>query len=81
MVIFLSAEDKLNGRFQKVKSMDLEEGQSKTVYIKGLPFPVQLLKKVFKNEDGSTGVLYLVSNDLSIDSDRLYKVYQKRWKI
>lgn len=79
--VALSAEDKLNGQFQKVRSLDLEAGQPKTVYLKGLPFPVQLLKKVFKNEDGSTGVLYLVSNDLSIDSDRLYKVYQKRWRI
>lgn len=79
--VALSAKDKLNGQFQQVRSLDLEAGQSKTVYLKGLQFPVQLLKKVFKNEDGSTGVLYLVSNDLSIDSDRLYKVYQKRWRI
>jgi hypothetical protein len=37
--------------------------------------------KIFTNEDGSTGILYLISNDLSIDADRIYEVYQKRWKI
>lgn len=46
-----------------------------------MAFPVKLLKKVFTNEDGSTGTLYLVTNDLSIDADRIYEVYQKRWRI
>lgn len=51
------------------------------MYLKGLDFPVQLIKKVFKNEDGNTGTLYLVTNDFSIDADRAYEVYQKRWRI
>jgi len=37
--------------------------------------------KVFKNEDGSTGTLYLVTNDLESSADRIYEVYQKRWRI
>jgi IS4 transposase len=37
--------------------------------------------QIFKNEDGSTGTVYLVTNDLSIDADRIYELYQKRWKI
>ncbi|KTD31605.1 transposase, partial [Legionella israelensis] len=52
-----------------------------TVYLKGLDFPVRLLKKIFKNENGSTGVLYLVSNDMTSSAERLYEVYQKRWRI
>jgi hypothetical protein len=79
--VALSAQDKVHGQFQQVRILELEDGQAKTVYLKGLSFPVQLLKKVFKNEDGSTGVLYLVTNDLTIDSDRIYEVYQKRWRI
>ena len=38
-------------------------------------------KKVYKNEDGSTGTLYLVTNDLESSADRIYEVYQKRWRI
>ena len=34
-----------------------------------------------RSANGSTGTLYLVANDLSIDADRIYKVYQKRWRI
>lgn len=79
--VAISANDKMHGHFHKVSSLALEEGQAKTVYLKDLSFPVQLLKKVFKNEDGRTGVLYLITNDLTIDSARIYEVYQKRWKI
>ena len=59
----------------------MEDGQSKQVWLKGINFPITLVKKVFKNEDGSTGILYLASNDLTHDGDFLYQTYQKRWKI
>jgi len=79
--VALSAKDKLRGQFQQVRHLQLETGQAIKVYLKGLDFPVRLLKKVFKNENGSTGVLYLVTNDLTIDADHIYQVYQKRWRI
>lgn len=70
-----------SGQFQKVNSLDWNNGDSSTVYLKDMAFPVKLLKKVFTNEDGSTGTLYLVTNDLTIDTDRIYEVYQKRWRV
>ena len=33
------------------------------------------LKKIFTNEDGSSGTLYLISNDPGLDADRMYEVY------
>ncbi len=42
---------------------------------------VTLIKKVFTNEDGSTGVLYLASNDIEHEVSHLYQIYQKRWRI
>lgn len=79
--IALTLDDAQNGRFQQVKSLNWKEGNCATVYLKNLAFPVQLLKKVFTNEDGSTGTLYLVTNDLSIEANRTYSLYQKRWKV
>jgi hypothetical protein len=64
-----------------VRSLELEEGVVYKAWLKGLAFPVQLLKKVFKNENGTTGTLYLVSNDMHCSAERLYEVYQKRWRI
>lgn len=77
----LSKNDANNGRYTKVRELELEEDIAHTVYLKGLDFPVRLLKKIFKNENGSTGVLYLVSNDMTSSAERLYEVYQKRWRI
>lgn len=79
--VALSKNDKIKGRFTKVSKLNLQDGRAIEVWIKGIDFPVQLIKKVFTNEDGSIGVLYLVSNDLSHDADYLYLIYQKRWKI
>ena len=60
--------------------MNLKEGQSREIWLKGLEFPLLLLKKVFKNENDSTYVL-LVSNDFSLENDKMYTIYQKRWKV
>ena len=77
----LSENDAKNDRHQQVRSLELEEDVVYKAWLKGLTFPVQLLKKVFKNENGTTGTLYLVSNDMHCSAERLYEVYQKRWRI
>ncbi|QGP51503.1 hypothetical protein PsalN5692_02987 [Piscirickettsia salmonis] len=35
----------------------------------------------FKNENGKESVLYLVTNDLSIDGQPILDTYKKRWSI
>ncbi len=55
--------------------------KKRIVWLKDLSFPVSLITKIFKNEDGSTGTLYLVTNDLDNSADHIYEVYQKRWRI
>ncbi|MDN3030798.1 MAG: transposase, partial [Candidatus Tisiphia sp.] len=79
--ISLSKNDKMKSQFQQVSSLNLKDGQFIRVWLKGLEFPVTLIKKVFINEDNSTGILYLVSNDLDHDADHPYEIYQKRWRI
>lgn len=79
--IALTENNAKSCQFQQVNSLDWKDGDCNIVYLKDVYFPVKLLKKVFTNEDGSTGTLYLVTNDLSIDADRIYQVYQKRWRV
>lgn len=76
-----SLEDKRQGRFIRVDALPLEEDTVMQGYIKGVPFPVLLAKQVFTNQDGSTGVLYLVTSDLLLDYDALTTIYQKRWNV
>jgi hypothetical protein len=79
--VAMTRQEARSGQFQQAKSLDWNDGDCHTIYLKDIAFPVKLFKKVFTNEDGTTGTLYLVTNDLSIEADRLYEVYQKRWKI
>ena len=54
-LVALTATDQLRGQLQSVESLDLQEGECKTVYLRKMILPVQLLKKVLTNKDGSTG--------------------------
>ena len=80
-VVALSEHDRKKGQYQSLSTINLKDGEVRKAYLKDLSLPVALIKKVFKNEDGSTGTLYLVSNDLESSADRIYEVYQKRWRI
>lgn len=80
-LIALSLEERKKGQYLNLKALGLKDGEKRKVWLKDLAFPVALITKIFKNEDGSTGILHLVTNDLDSDADRIYDVYQKRWRI
>jgi len=79
--VALSAEDKRRGVYEQVAGLQLEPNTTREVYLEQVEFPLLLVKQVFKNEDGTEGVLYLVSSDLSLDYERLSTIYQRRWKV
>lgn len=79
--IALSRNEKLEGKFFKVEELDLQTNRSYKVWIKGLNFEVLLVKQIFTNKDGSTGELYLVTNDLSLNFQQICTIYQRRWKV
>jgi hypothetical protein len=79
--IAMTMEDKLNGKFQTVQSLEWEEGEVKTGYLKGMDIPVALSRQVFTNDDGSTGTLYLATDDLTLGHTDITTIYQKRWKV
>ena len=79
--VALSREEKLQGVYQSIQSLKLEKDQAVRVYLKGLEVPVLLVKQVFTNQDGSTGELFLVCSDLSLDGPRIIEIYKKRWRI
>ena len=68
--------------YVSLKSANLEPDKVYQVKLKGINFPLILLKKVFKNGGkGNIGVSYLISNDIDLCSDQLYKRYQRRWRV
>ena len=79
-LVAFSKELQQQGKYVSIKSLELE-GRTMSVYLKGLDFPVLISKQVFKNEDGSTGVLYLVTSDLNLTYEQITTIYHKRWKV
>jgi hypothetical protein len=76
-----SLEGRQKGDFKRIESLNIQDNTALTVWLKEVDFPVKLLKKIFTNENGSIGILYLITNDLSLESTRFYDIYQKRWRI
>lgn len=79
--IAISAQDKQLGNFKRIESLNMQDNTTLTVWLKEVDFPVKLLKKVFTNENGKQGILYLITNDLSLEVPYFYELYQKRWRI
>lgn len=80
-LIAFSEKARKKGQYHNLSSLHFQDGEKRVVYLKDLAFPVALMTKIFKNEDGSTGILHIVTNDLDNDAERIYEVYQKRWRI
>lgn len=76
-----SADAKQQGRYQRVDTLALEPMQPVTVYLEGVELALLLVKQVFTNEDGSTGILYLVTSDTTLDGNGITAIYQKRWNV
>ncbi len=79
--VALSETDKRAGRYVAVATLALPAGTTREIWLEDVPFPVLLIKQVFTNEDGSTGLRYLVTSDLTLAYDRITKLFQKRWGI
>ncbi len=79
--IALSKKDKLKGNYVIIGTQELKQGLIYEVYLEGIEFPLHLTKQIFKNEDESEGVLYLVSSDLTIAYNQITTIYHKRWKV
>ena len=50
-------------------------------WLKGYGKEVLLVRQVFTNKDGSTGILNLVCSDLPLDGEQVTTIYQKRWNV
>jgi hypothetical protein len=79
--IACSADDKAQGRYHVLNTLDLPEGTVQEVYLESVDFPLRLIQQRFTNGDGSTGTLYLVTSDLTLDWPALTTTYQTRWQV
>lgn len=80
-LVALSEEEKKEGRFVRVDTLQLKDKQSVRGWLKGFDQEVLVVRRVFTNKDGSTGLLNLVCSDLTLTGEQVATIYEKRWKV
>ena len=79
--VALSQAAQQAGQFQAVNTLELAEGTTREVWLEEVPFALQLARQVFRNDDGSEGVRYLVTSDLTLSWREMTETYHRRWSI
>lgn len=79
--VTLSRDDKLQGHWHKLETLEIKTNTGYLIYLEGLETPVLLIKQIFTNEDGKTAVQYLISSDTKLSTDDLVRNYQRRWRV
>ncbi|MGI4870604.1 MAG: transposase [Janthinobacterium lividum] len=77
----LSESARKQGNFVALDSVAFPAKKPLLVYLCAVETAVLVVRQVFTNQDGSEGVLYLVSSDTSLDYMHLTTIYQRRWKV
>lgn len=80
-LVALSKEDRKQGRFVRISSLELSDQQEVRGWLKGFDKEVLLSRRVFTNKDGSTSLLNLVCSDLTVNGEQVATLYHKRWKV
>lgn len=80
-LVALSEADRKEKRYTRLDQLEWSEQTAVTGWLKGLMFPVRLVRQVFTNKDGSIGILYLVCSKLEAEWHGITTLYQKRWKV
>ena len=79
--VALTWADKQQGRYQRVETLVLADEAVQEIYLESVDFPLLLVKQLFTNEDGSTGILYLTTSDLTLSYNGITTTYRKRWHV
>jgi len=80
--VAFTLEEKINGKYVNISTLDIEGGSSRLVYLEGYEKPLRVIKQVVKNgDDGESTYLYLVTNDIGLSFHEVLEIYKRRWKI
>lgn len=77
--VALSLEDQKAGNYVGIESMELKDATE--IYLEGVDFPLLICKKILKDQEDKEVAIYLITNDLSLNSDKMLELYRKRWNI
>ena len=67
-----------NKYFTRIDQIGRPERKAVTGRLNGLKFPVRLVRQIFTDKDGSTGILYPACTRLTADRNTITTIYKKR---
>jgi hypothetical protein len=76
-----ATSDRNKGQWSSLDKLSLTPEHPVQVWLKDMEIPVHLCKLVYTNRDGSTGEMYLVSNNLELSTEEIKTLYKKRWSV
>jgi transposase len=71
----------MDGQWVRLDQLTFEAYTPQEINLESVDFPLSLVKQVFANEDGSTGMQYLVSSDIALTGHQMTTIYRKRWNV
>jgi hypothetical protein len=77
----VSEEDYQANRFTPIDELPWQEETLFVGWLKDVPFPMNIVRQIFTNKDGSTGILYLACSDTTVKRRQILTIYQKRWSV
>lgn len=80
-LVALSKEDREQGKYIRVEELQLQDQEFVHGYLKGFKEEVLIVRRIFTNKDGSTGVLNLACSDLTLNGEEVATLYKKRWNV
>jgi hypothetical protein len=79
--VFLAPPDAKLGKPVKLLTLDFDTNPLQKLWVEEVDFPLLVSRQVFTNENGTEGILYLCSSDVTLSASSLATLYQKRWKV
>jgi hypothetical protein len=79
--VALSKSQQRRGIYHRIDELTIMPEETLTVYLEGINSPLLLGRHDFKNGDGSSGIVYLLSNDTQLSARQMFDIYQRRWTV
>jgi len=79
LIRFETNDEPKKQQWLSVSKAEIEPNRAYKIKLKKVPFTLILMKKVFKNLNGTVGVQYLVSSDTELDAVTFSTIYKDRW--
>jgi hypothetical protein len=79
--VALSEQAQRDGQWVRLDQLTLEANSPREICLERVDFPLLLVKQVFANEAGSTGIQYLVSSDTTRSAEAMTPSYRQRWNL